>query len=113
MFCGKCGSLGFPDSDGIIACQPCGKSNKMAEEITLDNGSTVSMVEVKDFHVADEACERPIIVGDGRLRAVNTSYYCPKCGENETWTELRQMDQTDEPEVLFLTCKPCGHGWRD
>ena len=28
-------------------------------------------------------------------------------------TELRQMDQPDEPEVLFFDCVACGFGWRE
>ena len=38
---------------------------------------------------------------------------CPKCGGREATCELRQMDQTDEPEVAFLECQICNHGWRD
>jgi DNA-directed RNA polymerase subunit M/transcription elongation factor TFIIS len=40
------------------------------------------------------------------------SYECPECLAREATCELRQMDQTDEPEVAFIQCQACGFGWR-
>tara|TARA_B110000881_G_scaffold151416_1_gene134393 strand:- start:27 stop:599 length:573 start_codon:yes stop_codon:yes gene_type:complete len=47
------------------------------------------------------------------------SYMCPNridgtpCDCIEVYSELVQTRSSDEPETRMLTCKECGHGWRE
>ena len=41
------------------------------------------------------------------------SYMCPKCDLMEVFAYLEQTRSSDEPETRMLTCKNCGHGWRE
>ena len=47
------------------------------------------------------------------------SYMCPNridgtpCDCVEVYSELVQTRSSDEPETRMLTCKKCGHGWRE
>ena len=38
---------------------------------------------------------------------------CPKCDSVEVYAYLEQTRSSDEPETRMLTCKECGHGWRE
>ncbi|MBL6885691.1 MAG: hypothetical protein ISR21_08420 [Candidatus Poseidoniaceae archaeon] len=38
---------------------------------------------------------------------------CPKCDDIEVFSYLEQTRSSDEPETRMLTCKSCGHGWRE
>ncbi|MBJ47192.1 MAG: hypothetical protein CMB59_04785 [Euryarchaeota archaeon] len=40
-------------------------------------------------------------------------YMCPKCDGVEVYSYLEQTRSSDEPETRMLTCKNCGHGWRE
>ena len=68
----------------------------------------------KRFNSTTEALpERDYSVIEPLRRPTTDAHVCPNCGGREATTELRQMDQTDEPEVLFLDCMLCGKGWRE
>ena len=68
----------------------------------------------KRFNSTTEALpERDYSVIEPLKRPTTDAHVCPNCGGREATTELRQMDQTDEPEVLFLDCMVCGKGWRE
>lgn len=102
MFCPKCGSLltGMPVNGEML----CKKSDCKNGITTVDESfnSTTEVLPKRDYSVVE------------RLKRVTTnSHVCPKCGGCEATSELRQMDQTDEPEVLFLDCLICGYGWRE
>lgn len=102
MFCGVCGKLllGIPNEKGVVVCFECYEETKPEPEHL--NNKTVSELKTRTYDVIEN------------LKRVTTdSYPCPKCGEREATCELRQMDQTDEPEVAFLECQVCMHGWRD
>lgn len=102
MFCNNCGSLllGIPNKNGVVTCFECYDDAKPDEEHI--NNKTTQYVEKRTYDVIEN------------IKKVTTdSYPCPKCGGREATCELRQMDQTDEPEVAFLECQICNHGWRD
>jgi DNA-directed RNA polymerase subunit M/transcription elongation factor TFIIS len=104
MFCEGCGSLLL--SIPVDGAMQCGKEACAGKETTLENHFTKSsMTEalpMRDYTVISRL-QRP----------TTDAYECPKCRARKATTELRQMDQTDEPEVLFLECMGCGHGWRE
>jgi len=115
MFCKACGRLSFVDSEGNITC-PCGYAGpasmkvKTREYGEVDLSNAVSRTEASDLKHLTETIDDDD-VHHGVLS--NGSYYCPKCGCEAVYSYLQQMDQTDEPEVVFLTCKDCRYGWRD
>ena len=111
MFCSKCGTLGYYTPDGKLQCDKCKQINDSILNVTLITGETVDMngslttstegTEINNFEVI-QALKLP----------TTNAYICPKCEAREATCELRQMDQTDEPEVAFLKCQVCGHRWR-
>jgi len=102
MFCNVCGALllGIPNEKGVVICFECYDEAEPEDE-HINNVTTLD-VEKRTYDVIEN------------IKKVTTdSYPCPKCGGRAATCELRQMDQTDEPEVAFLECQICNHGWRD
>lgn len=112
MFCSKCGSLGYWKSETVFMCEKCCDDAVGEAEIVLIN-TTKSIDIVKDL-ITDTGT--PVLREYGvieQLKMPTTdSYECPECLAREATCELRQMDQTDEPEVAFIQCQACGYGWR-
>lgn len=104
MFCEGCGSLimSIP-KNGKMVCD--GPKCKDIQTKLKDEFAQVVVIKALD--------ERDYSVIEKLRRPTTDAYECPQCGECEAMTELRQMDQTDEPEVLFLDCVACGFGWRE
>ena len=102
MFCPNCGGLltGLP-VDGIVVCTKP-ECNDMSVQVDKRFNSITETVPLRDYAIVEEL-----------KRPTTDSHVCPHCGGREATTELRQMDQTDEPEVLFLDCMVCGKGWRE
>ena len=102
MFCPKCGSLltGIP-IDGKMKCAKS-ECKDIKSEVDERFNSATEVLPERDYTVI-EKLKRP----------TTNAHACPNCGAREATTELRQMDQTDEPEVLFLDCLACGKGWRE
>ena len=101
MFCNICGSLGYPNSKGIIQCDNCFEETQTEGEMKSCITITKS-TGVRNYEVIREV-ERPS----------TSAYCCPNCSARNAVVELRQMDQTDEPEVAFIDCLDCGYGWRE
>jgi len=116
MFCPECGTLSFPDPSGVITCTnyKCGyvgSANAMMKDKhgkTIDLSKTVSTTkaETRDYEVIKDSdkIHGVLTVGD---------YMCPKCDKVEVFSYLEQTRASDEPETRMLTCKDCGHGWRE
>ena len=102
MFCPNCGALlmGLP-VDGVLTCTKP-QCNDVSIQVDERFNSITEAVPLRDFAIVEEL-----------KRPTTDSHVCPHCGGREATTELRQMDQTDEPEVLFLECMLCGKGWRE
>ena len=102
MFCPKCGSLltGIP-IDGEMKCSKSECKDAKADVDERFNSAT-EVLPKRDYAVIKDL-----------KRPTTDAHVCPHCGAREATTELRQMDQTDEPEVLFLDCLACGKGWRE
>ena len=102
MFCPKCGGLlmGIP-VDGVMQCKKP-ECEEAKTEVDERFNSTTEALPERDYAII-ERLKRP----------TTDAHVCPQCGAREATTELRQMDQTDEPEVLFLDCVVCGKGWRE
>ena len=113
LFCPKCGTLGFPNKDGVIDCSKCGSKEEMEQEIKTDTGA----VNMNDIGSSDEPNDLSHL--STPVDSINTKLIftpgavCMFCGESTVTSELRQMDQSDEPEVRFLICHSCGKVWRD
>lgn len=104
MFCEHCGCLllSMP-VNGAMRCEKkacAGKATVLHDRFAA---STVTEALPKRDYTVIPRLERP----------TTDAYECPKCKAREATSELRQMDQTDEPEVLFLECTACGYGWRE
>ena len=91
MFCPKCGSLltGIP-IDGEMKCSKSECKDAKADVDERFNSAT-EVLPKRDYAVIKDL-----------KRPTTDAHVCPHCGAREATTELRQMDQTDEPEVLFL-----------
>lgn len=89
--------------NGAMQCEreACAGTETVLQD-EFANSSVTEALPMRDYTVI-RRLERP----------TTDAYECPKCKAREATTELRQMDQTDEPEVLFLECMACGYGWRE
>ena len=106
MFCPECGTLSFPDSRGHIRCT----NPKCGYEGPIDP----RMADVTSSLQADVRPQEVIDDSD-QIRGVLThgDHVCPKCDQTDVFAELRQTRASDEPETRLLTCRNCGHGWRE
>lgn len=106
MFCPECGTLSFPDPRGNIRCTnpKCGYEGPIDAKMASVTSS--SKAEIREREVINDADAPKGVLTSG-------DYVCPKCDGGEVYSELRQTRASDEPETRILTCKACGHGWRE
>jgi DNA-directed RNA polymerase subunit M len=116
MFCPECGTLAFPNPSGVITCTnyKCGyvgsanatMKDKHGKTIDLSKTVSTTKAETRDYEVIKDSdqLQGVLTVGD---------YMCPKCDKVEVFSYLEQTRASDEPETRMLTCKNCGHGWRE
>ena len=122
MFCPKCGPLSFPTPSGDITCTnyKCGykgpaylKTKIGGKEVDLSKATSSTKVESRDYEVIKDSDKMQGILN-------KDTYMCPKrlkngksCDCTEVYAYLEQTRSSDEPETRMLTCKECGHGWRE
>jgi len=111
MFCGSCGTLGYYTPEGTLNCSKCGIVADVPQEITLVTGQKVDLKSSMKSSIMGSEMRIYAVVEKLKL-PTSDAYACPECGERCATCELRQMDQTDEPEVAFLQCQACSYGWR-
>jgi len=116
MFCPKCGTLSFPDPSGKITCPnyKCGYIGGAKLVIKGTDGEDVDLFNVKS-ETKSEKREYEVIKDSDKMQGILTkdTYMCPKCDAVEVYAYLEQTRSSDEPETRMLTCKDCGHGWRE
>ena len=116
MFCPECGTLSFPNPKGEIACPnyKCeynGPANVVikgtdGKEVDLSKATSSTATKSRVYEVIKDSDERKGWLTSG-------TYMCPKCDGQEVEAYLQQTRSSDEPETRMLTCKNCGHGWRE
>jgi len=111
MFCSKCGTLGYYRLDGRLQCNNCKQLNDSVTNVILITGEKINIMNSLTTSTGELEMRTYDVIKTLKLPTTN-AYYCPKCEAREATCELRQMDQTDEPEVAFLQCQVCGHRWR-
>ena len=106
MFCPKCGTLAFPSPSGDN-----GPANVIIKGV---DGKDVDLSKAKSSTQAKSRVYE-VIKDSDKLQGVLTTgtYMCPKCDCMEVFSYLEQTRSSDEPETRMLTCKNCGHGWRE
>ena len=116
MFCPRCGSLATPDPSGTIVCPnyKCGYvgpanlfiKDEFGNDIDISKIRTQTKPEIRDY--------TPIKDTD-RIQGVLTkgAYICPKCDSMEIFSEVNSNLEFGETAAKMLTCKECGHGWRE
>tara|TARA_B100001559_G_scaffold146647_1_gene122956 strand:+ start:129 stop:482 length:354 start_codon:yes stop_codon:yes gene_type:complete len=116
MFCPKCGTLSFPSPSGDISCTnyKCGYNGPANLVIKGVDGEDVDLSNIKSETKAKDR-EYEIIKDSDKMQGILTTdtYMCPKCDCIEVYAYLEQTRSSDEPETRMLTCKECGHGWRE
>ena len=116
MFCPKCGTLSFPSPSGDITCtnHKCGYVGPANLVIKGVDGEDVDLSNIKSETKAKDR-EYEIIKDSDKMQGILTTdtYMCPKCDSVEVYAYLEQTRSSDEPETRMLTCKECGHGWRE
>ena len=115
MFCPECGTLSFPSPSGDITCTnyKCGytgpanvKMKVEGKEIDLSKTKTTTKAEKREYEIIEDSDQRKGVLS-------TESYMCPKWDCTEVYFYLEQTRSSDEPETRMLTCKDCGHGWRE
>ena len=76
------------------------------KEVDLSKTISSTKAETRKYEVIEDT---------GIVHGVLTtaSYFCDKCHSDEVYSRLEQTRSSDEPETRMLTCKKCGHGWRE
>jgi len=121
MFCVNCGALHMPKgrgSGGVInpnECEKCGQADGLEESVKTEMGE-VKMREIRSSDASNDLShlsksDSGITISRKFLKGIE----CPKCGKEMATSQLRQMDQSDEPQERFLICNStgCGKVWRD
>jgi|TARA_B110000211_G_scaffold234413_1_gene303963 DNA-directed RNA polymerase subunit M/transcription elongation factor TFIIS len=112
MFCGKCGSLGYWLNKETFFCDKCCDDEiATADVILINTKGTIDVQNKSTTHTGMQGKREYEVVKEVE-RPTTDAYECPKCLARKATCELRQMDQTDEPEVAFIHCQACGYGWR-
>ena len=122
MFCPQCGTLAFPNPSGDISCTnyKCGYNGPANLVIKGADGKDVDLSKAKSSTQAKSRVYE-VIKDSDKLQGVLTkgTYMCPNridgtpCDCIEVFSYLEQTRSSDEPETRMLTCKECGHGWRE
>ena len=112
IFCQKCGALGFLNKDGKVHCRTCQLTSDCVDIVT-----ETGVINPKEINFKSEASNLSrfssnLSTNNFKLK-FSPGLSCKFCGEEKITTQLRQMDQSDEPEVRFLICHSCGKSWRD
>jgi len=107
MFCPECGSLlrSKKNASGelILYCPEHGEIT--GKEIKLRDS-----VKKKEKRIILPSEKEQKEAEESKLTAKEV---CPKCGNNEAYVEIVQTRSADEAPTRFLTCKKCGHKWRE
>ena len=115
MFCPQCGTLSFPTPSGDISCTnyKCGyngpaklKTKIGGKEVDLSKATSSTQVKSREYEVIKDSDKTHGVL-------TKDTYMCPKCDCIEGFAYLQQTRSSDEPETRMLTCKECGHGWRE
>jgi DNA-directed RNA polymerase subunit M/transcription elongation factor TFIIS len=113
MFCSKCGSLGYWLSPDVFMCNTCCDDTvELADVVLINSKDSLDLVKASTTETKTPVMRVYDVLEKVKMPTTD-AYECPKCRSREATCELRQMDQTDEPEVAFIQCQPCGHGWRE
>ena len=112
MFCSKCGSLGYWKSETVFMCEICCDDEVgNAEVVLINTNKSIDLVNNLITNTGIPVPRQYDVIEKLKMPTTD-SYECPECLAREATCELRQMDQTDEPEVAFIQCQACGFGWR-
>ena len=76
------------------------------KEIDLSKTKTTTKAEKREYEIIKDSDQRKGVLS-------TESYMWPKCDCTEGYFYLEQTRSSDEPETRMLTCKDCGHGWRE
>ena len=91
---------------------PAAKIKKDGKEIEFDDLKSVDTAETRKYEVIKDSDKMQGIL-------TKDTYMCSKridgksCDSTEVYAYLEQTRSSDEPETRMLTCKTCGHGWRE
>ncbi|DAC51681.1 MAG TPA: hypothetical protein HA359_06600 [Candidatus Poseidoniaceae archaeon] len=92
---------------------PAAKVKKDGKEIDFDDLTSKDEVKTRDYEVIKDSDKMQGIL-------TKDTYMCSKrlkngksCDSTEVYAYLEQTRSSDEPETRMLTCKACGHGWRE
>lgn len=112
IFCDNCGALGYANEDGEIDCAKC-KLTSLSSEIVTETG----VIDPRKISSKTQASDLTRLTMTNNIAKLRKNFIqdidCIYCQENTVTSELRQMDQSDEPEERFLICHSCGKSWRD
>jgi len=112
LFCNKCGSLGYINEKGKVDCQKC-KISSDCEDIVTETG----IINPEKIRAKTEVNDLTRLTVSHNINTLNMTFIadlkCVFCKDEKITSELRQMDQSDEPEERFLICHSCGKVWRD
>ena len=121
MFCLNCGALHMPKGRGTggeinpSECEKCGQTDGVEESVKTEMGD----VKISEIRSSDASADLSHLSkaddGISIARKFLKGVECPKCGKEMATSQLRQMDQSDEPQERFLICNStgCGKVWRD
>ena len=96
-------------------CEYHGPAKKVkigTQEIDFEDINSVEKTKTRTYEVIKDSDKLQGVLTKG-------TYMCPNridgtpCDCIEVFSYLEQTRSSDEPETRMLTCKDCGHGWRE
>ena len=85
---------------------PAAKVKKDGKEIDFDDLNSKSVVENRDYTPIKDSEGIPGVLTRG-------DYICPRCDCTEVYADVNSSLEFGETSAKMLTCKKCGHGWRE
>jgi len=87
-----------------VECMPKLNSTQMAGR---------EKIELKKANWEAATFQDQMFITAKNLGAASDMFQCKKCRKSETTFYQKQTRSGDEPMTVFITCKACGHEWRE
>ena len=123
MFCPRCGTLAHPSPSGDITCPnyKCGYvgpasiivKDEFGNDIDISKIHTQTIPEIRDYTPIKDTDRIQGVLTEGAYICPKRNKYGKSCDCTEVYAYVNSNLEFGETSAKMLTCKKCGHGWRE